>query len=264
MKTTTLGELGWNMPIGVLDAKGHLQKSFKLKPFRMKEEKKLGELREKGGMHLGRYVSQVLAVMVEEVGGEKLEPLSMPQRILKFGGMFMADVLYIYVALRLDALGEDMKIRIPCPKCRETFDFIADLRTLDVGTIEEPAEAVHEVTLKHGFPYQGATRKQVTLNPVQWQVFESKSTRDIGALQAAVIQNSIVGVDGVEPAKFSPIPESSLDEITKRDIETISKALDDRTPGPQMIVTAECTRCASKWTAPIDWGYDNFFHHSSL
>lgn len=264
MKSTTLGELGALMPVGILGSDRALNKTFKLKPFRLKEEKELGALKEKGGMNLGRYVSHVLAVMCEEVGGEKIGDLKMEQRVLKFGGMWMCDVLYIYTFLRVDALGDALRTKIPCNRCKESFDFTADLMTLDVKTVDKPEELLHEVELKHGFPYQGSIRKKATLQPVRWAVFESRSTKDMGALQAAVIQNSICALEGIEHEKFSPVPDKALDELTKRDVEMLSKAINENTPGPMMAITAECPSCNTKWTGAIDWGYDNFFSHSSL
>lgn len=264
MKPTTLGKLGAEMPVGILGSDRKLNKSFKLRPFRLKEEKELAAMKEKGGMNLGKYVSHVLAVMCDEIGGEKLGELKLEQRLLKISGMWMCDVLYIYTYLRVEALGDSLKANIPCNRCKEPFPFTADLQTLDVRTVDDPKELLQNVELRNGFPYQGQDRKKITLQPVRWSVFESRSTKDLGALQASVIQSSICGIDGVPDEQFSPVPDKALDELSKRDMVSIEKAINDRTPGPLMAISAECPTCSSKWTMPIDWGYDSFFSHSSL
>lgn len=264
MKQTTLADLGAQLPIGVPTADGKLNKSFSVKPFRLKEEKELAALKEKGGMNLGKYVSHVLAVMLDQVGGQSFKDLKMEQRLYQISKMYMCDVLYMYVYLRTDALGTSLKMKIPCGRCKAAFDFAADLNTLDVKTVDGLQELVTECELRHGFTYRGATRKKVQLRPVLWNVFESKSSKDMGALRGAIIQNAIVGIEGIAEAEMSVIPDATLDELTKRDVETITGLIDGKTPGPIMAVAAECPECDSKWMGSIDWGYDSFFSHSSL
>src|SRR5262249_20608058 len=145
-----------------------------------------------------------------------------------------------------------------------TFDFDGDLNGTDVRVVEKPEQIYSQVTLSGGLPYLGEQRNTFTTRPVTWGNFEDRDINDPGAVKLAMFQGSIVGVDGVAKDKMAVIPETAFDELTKRDVEVLTRHLELHTPGPQMLVEAPCPHCKIEWMFPIRWGYDDFFAISSL
>jgi hypothetical protein len=264
MQKTTLRELGSQMPVGIEAADGTLMKSFKLRPFRMKEEKELARLKERPGLNAAKYASMVVAAMLTEIGGRQMDGMTESAREALISNLTVGDVLYIYTFLRAEALGSEVRMRVPCGKCKEHFDFLGDLTTIEVRTVDKPGEMVRHFEMAHGIPYRGQTRKKVTLRPIRWSIFETTDLKNAVMLRAAALQNAIVGIEGIPDAEFSPIPDTSLDELTKRDMEMLERAAEMNSPGPLMAVEAKCPKCRTSWAGPIDWGYDSFFSHSSL
>lgn len=264
-KLSTFGVYGHNLPVGRVMADGKLSKSFTLKPWRMKEEKQLAEWKTKykGGLTLGTYVTQVLATMVESIGGVTL-PESEVDRRMMLSSMFMADIMYMYVALRVEALGNELKMRLPCPACRSRFDFTADLNSLDIRTITNPADLAWDFKLRTPLKHRGDLRHTLTLRPTLWMTLESKGAGDTAGMSSAVIAGSITALNGIPADEFTPVPESALDELTKYDLEMLTKSISENSPGPVMCVEEPCSKCQASFFWPIDWGYDNFFSHSSL
>lgn len=267
LKTMSLGELGCVLPIGARTP-GGFAKSFTLKPFRFKEEKDLAVLKEQAGnVTGGRFASLVLGTMLEEVGGTNIQGMKkMEERVAFLAAMYMPDVLYMYVYLRYEAMGEDIRLNVTCPHCRqpEPFSFVGDLRTTEVRTVTEPGALVNEFTLAKGLPYRGATRQKVKTTCPLWSSFESRSIRNMAAIQSSVMQSAICGLDGIPEEQWTPLPDNVLEELPKRDYEALQRHIVSNTPGPIMKADVSCRDCQRRLIVPLDWGYDHFFGASSL
>jgi hypothetical protein len=260
---TTLAKLGAQLPIGQVTADGRLVKDFKLRPFRFKEEREVEKLRDKP-ISMGRFVSGLLGILVEEVCGLNIQKLSDVDRALHFGRMWMPDVLYLYIYLRTQALGEILPMTIPCRACRAAFQLDGDLTGLDVRIVERPEQIDSHVTLTTGISYRGTLRRELRTRPVVWSAFEDEDINDKAAVKLSMFQNSIVGMEGIADEEMAVVPDVAFDDMTKRDVEILTRHLEHNTPGPQMVVEAECPKCRTEWFWPIDWSYDHFFGSSSL
>src|SRR3990172_4165175 len=130
---TALGDLGPNLPTGIV-ADGRRSKLFRFRPYRMKEEKQLGEIRDKTkGMSMGQLVNEVLGLMVQTVGPHTFDTLSPVEKRLIIGSMIMTDALYMYVYLRHEAMyGEPLELTVNCPFCRSQSTLPGDLQTLEI------------------------------------------------------------------------------------------------------------------------------------
>lgn len=262
-KLPTLREMGAQLPIGILGPSG-FNKSFKLKPFRLKEEKELARALAKAkDLNSSSHVSVVLATLVESVGEQKLSELKEDKRAAFFSALYACDVFYMYLLLRLEALGKDVRMRVGCRSCQEAFDFVADLGSIEIAAVTAPKEITTQVDLAHGLTYRGKVRETVAVKPPLWNTMETVA-RDPASATAQLLQACISGVKDVAEAEFSPVPDAALDELTKLDVEKISKAINDFSPGPRMAVEADCPKCNRHCIAPITWVYESFFSHSSL
>lgn len=278
MKRNTLAGLGQLLPIGITGPGGSRHRDFVLKPYRMKEERAINAIqaRNQSGkpVTFGRFVTQVLSVLCDRIAGVDLSSLKTEaERVLFFNNLYMGDVQYIWIHARLAALGPMELFHIKCGACRYMMEVTTDLSTLDVNEVGfnekgEPqaveSDLFKDVTLSDGIMFQGELRKQIKLQAPKWGGFDAGDPNNYSDIMFSLIQNSIVGVEGIEQSEFAPLPDAVLDEMTKRDMEAISEAFNSEPPGPLMGVEIECPRCRTDNRAPIDWSYNHFFSSSSL
>lgn len=262
-KKITLAELGANLPCGVVSA-GQRVKPFRLRPWRLKDEKHLGQLRDKRGQRVGAFATEVLAYMVQTVGPHAFDAMAPVERKMVLSGMYMADILYMYLYLRYEALGSDepVPMMLVCPHCRQQSRFDADLGSMEVETVSEGALDLRWIDqLRDGIEIEGQMRQNLWLQPLVWSSVEGL---DMGAGARAVpyIQASICGAEGCSRNPFA-ITESELDEMTKFDMEGLATSIGSRAPGPVMIIKTDCPKCRLELTQMLDWGYDSFFSRTS-
>ena len=104
--TQTIQERGPVLPLGIADSGGNYHQDISVKPWRMKEERELGELRDQNkDANLAKYVSMVLSTMCTRLGPHDFTNMEFDHKRLVISQMFMADVFYAYVWLRIQALG---------------------------------------------------------------------------------------------------------------------------------------------------------------
>lgn len=266
MQTQTLKDLQNALPIGVV-RDGNLIKDFTLRPWRIREERQIGRIRERArGFTMGQFVSKVLSIMVEGIAGEPFERKSEGERRLFLNRMFMSDVLYIYIFLRYQALGNILKMKVTCPVCRNPFDFSADLETLDVRTHERAEDIEGEVELIQGLNIKGEMRKKLKIRPTLWAMLEGLPgplARNEGELKIRAFRDSIIGVEGIESPGLT-LTDDVLDEMVKRDIELLTREIDRFNAGADLTISDACPFCRCQFYQVIDWGYDYFFGISSL
>lgn len=263
IKTTTIKELGPNLPLGIQTADGSLSKYFSVKKWRMKEERELGGINSDDAS-IAQHASKVLSHMICEIGGKTFEDMKPEERALQISQMQMPDVFYAYIWLRISAVGEELKLNLQCPK-KHKFTFTADLETTEVRTCSTFEDALWDYELKNPFEIRGKEATGFQFGPPRWNVLESMSnaTRSTGAAKSGIILGSIHGVNYNGTVEPTALAEHELDDMTKRDIERIANLLDENAIGPEMVIEAKCSTCGTKLVVPIDWGYNNFFSISS-
>lgn len=257
-----LSEQGAVLPLGVNNAR-----DLVLRPWRMKEEKELGELREKNrDSNMATYISQVLGTMYIKLGPHNFEAMKLEERRVHISSMFMADIFYAYIWLRLNALGSDLELKIACPMCGKKSQISADLGTVDVRHVPDVAKSLWEYVLKNPINIRGKLVKSLVMGPSRWNAIENipaGNSLNAGSAKAAMFRGSIVGLNGTEEPAL--LGDTELDELTKIDIERLTAQLDSKAVGPMMALEHECqnNRCKNNVKMPIDWNYDSFFSSSS-
>lgn len=268
MVIKTLKEQGPFLPVGY-PGSGTRIRPFHLRPFRLKEERELASYRDKGkGMSIGKFVAGVMTRMVATVGPHSFDSMKEPERLLAISDLSMADVLYMYMWLRYEALGEESPIvmKLGCPKCKADIDFNADLGTLEVRVVPDHVTTLRrELKLRDGFKIKGHHVDVVELEPIKWGTFLKPefNTANSGDREMETIRSSIVGAKGV---KMSPlvIHDYEMDELTKYDVNLLTNDIEEHTPGPQMVVEPECSACGGESRQMINWqDFSGFFSMSS-
>jgi len=263
VKTLLLTELGNTLPIGVGN-----QRSIAFRPWRLKEEKKLAELKKKNkNATLTKYVNFVLTTMCTELAGENFSNMQDKDKERLISSLYIGDVLYAYVLLRREAIGSVVTTKLICEACSHEYNYAADLDTLEVTIPEKTIEDTFwKYTLRHPMKVRNDTINGFTLGPVKWSVLETAAVgkKNEGEIKAKTIRGSIKNAileDGSE--KDIVLTDEDLDELSKLDFEYLVKNLDDHHIGPDMSVDCLCPSCGHEYKLSINWANENFFGASS-
>jgi len=274
MKILTLEDLGNKLPIP--DQNG-VRQSFKFRPWRMPEEKKIGELR-KTHKQLGRFVREVYDFMLVELNDKEWQASDQHERKLTLSQLPWADIFYMWCYLRVEALGEEMKMeQIDCPSCEYPIKgYKADLRSLEVrcaGFDEESGEEIKEdrdavYELKTPFTHGEVEVTAIKFGYTPWLAMEKipAQEKNQGSIKESMMAASLIGALTKESGdKVIQLDKAKvLEMLTKRDIEGYYDKLDEHNGGPKLGLEVECPGCGHKFDQYLNWTYDYFFGNGSL
>lgn len=272
MKTTTLQDLQNQLPIP--SDKG--RQSFTFKTWRLPEEKKIGEIRNKN-KNLGKFVRETFEFMLDTFDGQKWDAIDGNQKKLMLNQMPFANVFYMWIWLRYDALGEQLKMApINCPHCDgEVKDFIADLRSMEVkctGLDDEGKEMktfdkTVDYKLKKPVQIGDVTIHSIRVGFTPWDAMEklSANERNFGSIKESMMRYSLVGGLAEESKDLLPLQKQLiLDALSKKDIEGYYDKLDEHNGGPVLAMSIPCPHCGKEFVQPLNWTYEYFFGNLSL
>lgn len=263
-KTTTIGELGHVLPVGVPSG-GALDKTVSFFEWKTKKEREIGKDRKKNNERMGDQVNAVLANMVETVGPmNDFSEMKKPERILKMNQLYMADIFFMYVVVRIDALGPKLHFsKLTCANCEEPFNYSGDLNSVEVTTVESEDDLLWEYEMVKPVKLRGMDVKSVTLTSPRWTAVTGLRGGDENQAKIHAVRGSVVGFNGYDPTKIVQLTDPEIDEFYKIDLEGLSKGLDSRTVGPRMSIEGNCPACNEAFDQIVDWTYNNFFSVSS-
>lgn len=269
MVLPTLAEYGRKLPIGVVSGDSpnfKLNKRFDIIPLTWPIERAIGRYwtKKREALNLSEYIGAILAYTVSQVGETDMTKMKMPDRLLFFNQMFMADVFYMYAYLRLISLGSELSIRgLVCtdPSCSHRFNYTADVSSLGVVTIDDTSALERTITLPNGFEMAGETRKKLVLRPPKWGVMaEPNFTRSEQDIFETTFSSSVVEIDGLGRG-VAMLPHN-FDSFTKTDIEYAKEEADPMFAGPKWTVEGKCPKCSERFFFELDWKFDSFFGRS--
>jgi len=265
-KLPTLAEVGRVLPIGFEDQNGERHRDFELVEWNWDLEEALGELAEnESEMLLNQYVSELIGHGVKRIGSVDFSKLKRSQRRTLVRNLYFADALYLYVWIRIAALGHGLKFE-PFKHCRGKYieRYVGDLRTLEVRTFDEGVPT-REVKLEHGVQYAGKRLTDFTVGPIRWAFME---TDDPGQLtnqakyKKAVLRQGVVGLKGA-PEGPVYLTREHLRSMKPREIDRLVDEIDQSNGGLVMEVRDRCPHCKKEFRHPINWRHDAFFAPSS-
>ncbi len=259
----TIAKRGARLPLGISHG-GALHRDLAVRKWRMKEERELGELRDENkDANLAKYVSMVLATMCTRLGPHDFDKMSFDQRLLAVSQMYMGDVFYAYVWLRIAALGSEFKLTFKPSWAPKPLPITADLNSVEVRSAESAEDASWEYQLQDPIVIRGKRTTRFMLGPVRWNTLENietlGQTANTAVVKSGMLTASITGCDGFDGPVH--LVDSDLDELTKWNLESATNGVDEHSIGPNMRV--EGTYKGREFKASIDWGYDRFFAISS-
>jgi len=266
MRTTTLKELGYTLPLGIPDGDS-LKRDFALRPYTMREEKDIARKRDLDPSYPATsIVTDVVASLLISLGGEDLSDKDEGERVARVLGLFFSDVVYIYMMARMEAVGKDVKFPFLCPHCRQAFSFEGDITTTEIDCVDTPGELEREVDLPVAWTLRKQQTSRLLLRATPWGSLHGQSVTAV-TFKAASFQGSIVGAllagedNPKEEIRRLAITPMEVDTLTKRNINFLDEQVAKVNAGPSLIVQTQCPRpaCNQPVRAPLGWDYDTFF-----
>jgi len=264
---TTLGGRGPVLAMGVPGPGGKLARDIELRPWKGRQMRELGRLREENeNANMSEHIGLVLSSMCSRLGGQDFSKLQAKERKLFVSRMYMGDVFHAYCYARLKSLGPDLHVNLTCPACRLEFPWTGDLETLTVATAERVEDAMWEYELLSPVELRGQAVERLSMGPPYWHHVERaqvEGSLDLEGGKLALVAGAVYGIVGRDAQ--TPLTDAEIDELEGRDIEGIIARLDDHHVGPDMRIETRCERkgCRSRILRPIDWSYQSFFGSSS-
>jgi hypothetical protein len=271
LRKTTLGELGPNLPIGMI-SNGQLKKNISCRRWRFAEEKKLSAYKKDNkGVLLGDYIAFMMGMLMTEIGDHKwideITPDNQMQRLLSVYGLYQPDVLYMFMYARKVALGNILEgAEFSCPYCQFENKRNLDLDDLDVLVIDKPEDLEIEIELKDGLVIHKELRKKISVTPPKWELMQHPAVyeEDEALLTAETFKRCIVKAEGCDPTKPIVLLDQDLDELSYYDLQLISRTINDNTPGPKMVIEIDkCKKCRKPFKSNVDFGANSFFSSAS-
>lgn len=253
----TLAQQGPVLPIGV-EIHGTYHRELEVKPWTLREERELGELRDKNkSKSVFDFVPLILATLFNKIGCHDFaQKMTAAQKRLAVQQMFLGDVLYSYIWMRREALGSKLETKMICPGCAANFGFHADIDSIPVKRVDKFEDAFWEYKLINPFIVGGELATTITFGPPRWSVFQG--VNGAGKLKVSTILGSTYKVNG----NTRPVAGHEFDAMSKRDLTAIIKMLDDHHIGPDLSMELECPHCGHEYRGTLDWSGADFFGES--
>jgi hypothetical protein len=262
-RKTTLAEWKSRLPIGSVNG-DKLDQTLSLLPYKGKQERELAKLR-RGFTTGGAYANAVLKLLVSRFGEHDFSELSDKEKELVLHDAHLADVLYAYLYVRREAVGNEMDFFYDCPKCKaKQVRTVADLDTLGVNVVEKLDVLDWELRLRDGIPIFGEVRKVFRMGATKWgpYVKETATRKADDVLRSVLLlQATLTEVPGLEAPPV--ITDSDADETSYYDLQLIETQIGLHTPGAEFALETECPRCGVTILHPVEWNSANFFSIAS-
>jgi len=261
VRSVPFSENGSVLPIGIKDSSGQIVRTLESKEWRMKEERELGAAVKKiKETEIGKYISTVLSVLCTKVGPYDFESIKMPERSVHISSMWLPDVFFAYLCLRIQSIGNKLELDVTCDKCGTSFPFVADLNTVNIRSVENYEDSLWEYKPVKPFVMRGKEVTKIIFGPSRWAMMEQigmDSVSNFGTMKATMLSSSIHAVEGIE-GNFVFTP-NDLDDMRKVDIERVTELLDRNSLGPDMSIEDQCANCLQDFRSSITWGAGGFF-----
>lgn len=269
----TLKDLGPNLPIHTKIKNQFVKdRSFSFLEWDMKLEEDLSKLESKC-KNIGVFINKMLCKLLDNFCGVDFQSLPEHEKTLMINQLEYTNVMYMYIFLRVEELGEELKVNLQCPMCKkEIKDYICDLNTLDITCKDEDHKRQHEFTLKKPIYYKhNEISKMITGFNVDITKWDTLEGMDIGKnfnntmLKKRMFYSAITDcLDSSGVIEDFVDKKTIIDRLKKVDIERLLTLITENNAGPSMLTSIECPHCGTDSEKILEWRYEIFFGSSSL
>lgn len=258
---TTLAECGPRLPCG-LRKDGALLRDFECRPMKTADERILAKLK-KDNMTMGAYVSMILGHQMTTFAGMDFTKMKPAERVVHLGRCYMGDIFYAYVWLRRETMGDDLRMDVTC-RCSPSlpFEWVGKLSTIEVATVEDEKDLVWTYELRRPIEARNKKVKKLSVTQPRWNAVTSTPPGSGELARLALIRGGVCGFND-EPAEID-FQDSEIDELSKIDLELLTKGFEPNWLGPSMSIEGQCPRCDQEFKRAINWEHSSFFGASSV
>lgn len=225
--------------------------------------------------NIGKAVRDMMKELIDTFEGKNFQEWSEEKKLLTLHQLEFSNMMYMYMYLRYEVMGEEIIMNIPCPFCKKMIkDYTGDLRTLDINVKDREHEHEFHYSLKKPIRLKGIP-KPVTgfrVGLSQWAAMENIKKQvnpNSSILRKELFMSSIKECIHDNESVKQGVPmlidvRSTIKKMKKGDIEKLTALITENNAGPHMVIGGECPHCKGEFIKPIDWGYEDFFGSSSL
>ena len=155
--------------------------------------------------------------------------------------------LYMYIYLRYDQLGEDLRLAFKCPHCGTSIDdYITDIGDLDIDCKFGTYDEIIKYDLKKPITLEAGDQlvESVNLGIAKWTMMEQSdsSLTDDASMKKYSYKHSIVGVPGITGYINT---DEIISKLKKQDIERLAVAIAKHNAGPSIQAEISCPKCSN-------------------
>lgn len=278
MKIFKVSELKNYLPIGIKDENGKWHREFSLRPYKGKTDRLLAlwdkeqeSLKDKDQRQYEiKKVAKHIALMLERVGDLTFptdkDGNALPSTELAVLGMNLADVMYLYIYLRIKALGNDLTIPFVCPSCGHRTGVSIDMTQIEVHVPEKPEQAAFWVKLSSPLVVKdNFTINSFYIEPLKFHSLANHSNLTVNnSMDLFALQETVTKVNEHQGGTSYHLSDSELDELDKKDILHLTAEASKCKVGPEPVVDVECPKCHTETPNILDWSHTFFFEQSFL
>lgn len=263
-----LDQLGLFLPIGVF-LEGERLNSYKLKPYKTKHDRVLGEILSRPKVTLADAIKDFFPQIIDEIGGIPIADLASklslsPTRLCS--SLYLGDVLTILLAVRQAAQGCLIKMSATCPACGTVNEDkgtsaspFHDISGIEIKVVDSLAQKpIFEVLLKDGIQVGSDRIHSILMQPLRLHQFQSLVKQgDNNAYDIAMLYEMVSGIPGSElyrNARGRVFSDELYDDLTMQDLEILRGAMDALQITPDLTAEMACRNCGHEWDAALPWG----------
>ncbi|QLE46380.1 hypothetical protein FD723_39915 (plasmid) [Nostoc sp. C052] len=259
-----LGALGQKLPIGIWTPQGQRLQEFFIRRYVGKYDVALGELEDMYSEHPDKHtkiLNQFLPQVIETIGGYEMLDLAilLTERNLPklIESMYLADVLYLILRIRLLAQGKDIPLSGKCP-CPEEAEIQGgkntaphDLNTMNIRILpDNEPRPIYTIPLQQSIEFANEAIAQIQLEPLRFghllNLRDESLPLDIHLLQLS----------------SSPCLSAQLyRQLCPDDIDNLRNSVKKINFGPEKSIFMDCPMCGYDWLIPLEHGqgYEDFY-----
>lgn len=266
---STFREWGFQLPVGFLQG-SELHRGLGFRSWRGRTDRELEEHRAslKGSVTQPEWMVHVLSRMLVRFGPYDFDVLDDGMRRLVLTQAWVADVMFAILALRVSALGSEVRFDFQCGACGHKWRAPIDLDDMELKIPGGPEDLSRVHELRDGIEIGGKLYHRLVLDPPRWSALLVKAARKTVEVDAtaALVVGSIRHALSDDDGSPVQVTADAAEDMTKFDWERLQKRIDTDHLGPQLDLVSVCTNpmCEHENHHGLDWSWQFLFKSASL
>jgi DNA-directed RNA polymerase subunit RPC12/RpoP len=248
-KESTRREFEFELPVGYIDQSGTNHRTVVMRKMTGREEAILAD--KKYQRNGGKLVTELLHSCLVRLG--TLEPNGRSP----ITSMTSADRNYLLLKLRGITFGTELETTYSCPNCGERIQLTEDLDELPVRNLAEGEDGREiAIDLEDGWvdrEGQVHTALRLRLPTGADEEAVAPQMRDNASVgKNALLARCIISLGDVPAYRIEGMGPRIMSELTMTDRRLIDRALNEATPGIDLVRPMECLDCGKQFNASLD------------